>query len=185
MPNDGVPAWIVMDARHRRYYPWGAVPPRVTPPSWIKSGYLKRASTLEELAVQCCIDPAGLTRTVERFNGFARTGKDLDFRRGERAYDRFYADPRVKPNAGLGAIEQAPFYAVQIVPGDVGTAGGGLMADEHARVLRADGSAIPGLYVCGNAAAPGLRADLSEPGGQYRRVLCVRLHRGASCQWGQ
>jgi 3-oxosteroid 1-dehydrogenase len=151
--QDGVPAWIILDARHRRYYPWGAVPPRVTPASWIKSGYLKRADTLAALAVQCGIDPAGLARSIARFNQFAATGQDLDFRRGASAYDRSYADPRVKPNPCLGAITQAPFYAVRIVPGDVGTAGG-LIADEHARVLRAGGGVIPGLYVCGNAAAP-------------------------------
>jgi 3-oxosteroid 1-dehydrogenase len=150
---DGVPAWIVMDARHRRFYPWGAVPPRVTPSSWIKSGYLKRADSLRGLAELCGIDPDGLERTVTRFNGFANEGRDLDFQRGERAYDLYQADPRVGPNPGLGALEEAPFYAVQIVPGDVGTAGG-LMADEHGRVLRADNSVIPGLYACGNAAAP-------------------------------
>ena len=161
--HGGVPAWIVMEARHRRYYPWGAVPPRVTPGSWLKSGYLKRADTLAELAAQCGIDPAGLERTVARFNGFAETGEDLDFQRGGRAYDKVYADPRVKPNPALGPIAQAPFYAVKIVPGDVGTAGG-LLTDEHARVLRADGSVIPGLYVCGNASAPLFGRTYPGPG---------------------
>lgn len=161
--HDGVPAWIVMDARHRRYYPWGAVPPRVTPASWLKSGYLKRADTLAGLAELCGIDPAGLERTVARFNGFAETGDDRDFGRGMRAYDKVYADPRVKPNPSLGPIAEAPFYAVRIVPGDVGTAGG-LLADEHARVLRADGSVIPGLYVCGNAAAPLFGRHYPGPG---------------------
>jgi len=151
--HGGVPAWIIMDARHRRYYPWGAVPPLVTPASWIKSGYLARANTLAELASQCGIDSSGLERSVARFNEFAKTGNDLDFQRGARAYDLLYADPRVKPNPALGPIEQAPFYAVRIVPGDVGTAGG-LMTDEHARVLRAGGGVIPGLYACGNASAP-------------------------------
>jgi len=161
--HDGVPAWIVMDARHRRFYPWGAVPPRVTPSSWIKSGYLKRADSLRGLAELCGIDPDGLERTVARFNGFSKQGRDLDFFRGERAYDVYQADPRVKPNPGLGSLEEAPFYAVQIVPGDVGTAGG-LMADEHGRVLRADNSAIPGLYVCGNAAAPVFGRTYPGPG---------------------
>ena len=151
--DDGVPSWIIMEARHRKYYPWGAVPPRVMPGSWLKSGYMKRADTIEALAAQCGIDPQGLKRTVDRFNGFARAGRDEDFERGARAYDKYQADPRVKPNPALGPIERAPFYAVQIVPGDVGTAGG-LMADESARVLRADGRPIPGLYVTGNAAAP-------------------------------
>jgi 3-oxosteroid 1-dehydrogenase len=151
--NGGVPSWVVMDARHRKYYPWGAVPPRVMPGSWLKSGYMKRAATIEALADQCGIDPQGLRRTVDRFNGFARSGIDEDFARGARAYDRYQADPRVKPNPALGPIEQAPYYAVQIVPGDVGTAGG-LMADDSARVLRADGTPIAGLYVTGNASAP-------------------------------
>ena len=161
--HGGVPAWIVMDARHRRYYPWGAVPPRVTPGSWIKSGYLKRADTLAALAEACGIDADGLERTVARFNGFAETGDDLDFGRGLRAYDKVYADPRVTPNPALGPITQAPFYAVRIVPGDVGTAGG-LLADEHARVLRSDGSVVPGLYVCGNAAAPLFGRTYPGPG---------------------
>jgi 3-oxosteroid 1-dehydrogenase len=38
------------------------------------------------------------------------------------------------------------------VPGDVGTAGG-IVTDEHGRVLRADGSVIPGLYATGNSTA--------------------------------
>ena len=159
----GVPSWVIMDARHRLYYPWGAVPPRVMPGSWLKSGYMKRADSIEALAEQCGIDADGLRRTVERFNAFARTGRDEDFKRGERAYDRYQADPRVKPNSALGAIERAPFHAVRIVPGDVGTAGG-LMADEQARVLRADGTPIPGLYVTGNAAAPVFGATYPGPG---------------------
>ena len=159
----GVPAWIVMEARHRKFYPWGTVPPRVMPGSWLKSGYMKRDNTLEGLAAQCGIDPAGLRRTVERFNGFARVGQDEDFQRGARAYDRYQADPRIKPNPALGPIEQAPYYAVQIVPGDVGTAGG-LMADAHGRVLDEAGQAVPGLYVCGNAAAPVFGTYYPGPG---------------------
>lgn len=161
--NGGDQFWVIMDARHRKYYPWGAVPPRVMPASWIKSGYMKRADTIDSLAEQCGMDAAVLRRTIDRFNGFARVGRDQDFRRGERMYDRYQADPRVKPNPALGPIELAPFYAVQIVPGDVGTAGG-LMADEHARVLRADGTHIPGLYVTGNAAAPVFGTYYPGPG---------------------
>ena len=161
--NDGVPAWVIMDARHRRFYPWGAVPPRVMPGSWLKSGYMKRAQSLEDLADQCGIDRQGLRRTVDRFNAFARAGRDEDFHRGERAYDRYQADPRVKPNPALGPIERAPFYAVRIVPGDVGTAGG-LMADTSARVLRDDGQPIPGLYVTGNASAPVFGSTYPGPG---------------------
>ena len=92
-----------------------------------------------------------MAATVERFNGFARSGTDEDFHRGESAYDQYYCDPTVKPNPNLGEIDQGPFYAVKMVPGDLGTKGG-LVTDEHARVLRADGSVIEGLYAAGNVA---------------------------------
>ncbi len=100
----------------------------------------------------CGIDGAGLKRTVARFNEFCRSGVDADFGRGGRAFDRAHGDPSIKPNPNLGAIEQGPFYAVAMYPGDVGTAGG-IVTDEHARVQRADGSVIPGLYATGNATA--------------------------------
>jgi 3-oxosteroid 1-dehydrogenase len=93
------------------------------------------------------------SRHRESFNGFARSGVDLDFRRGNSAYNRFLGDPTVRPNPNLGAIERPPFYAVKIYPADVGTSGG-LVTDEFARVLRKDGSVIEGLYATGNITAP-------------------------------
>lgn len=147
-----VPAWAILDSRHRRYYSWGATPPGKTPPEWLSSGYMRSAQTLAELARACQIDAAGLAETVSRFNGYAHSGRDEQFGRGARAYDRYYADSSHGPNPGLGAIEQPPFYAVQIYPGDVGTFGG-LMTDEHGCVLRADGSRIEGLYATGNCTA--------------------------------
>ena len=80
------------------------------------------------------------------------SGRDEDFPRGEAPYDRFYGDERVAPNPNMGPIAEAPFYAVALYPGDIGT-NGGLLTDEHARVLRADGSAIEGLYATGNCTA--------------------------------
>ncbi|CAN7191213.1 FAD-dependent oxidoreductase [Phenylobacterium sp. LjRoot225] len=148
----GVPAWVVMDSRHRKRYAWGTQPPGVTPPAWESSGYMLKADTLPELAAKMGLDPAALSAEVERFNGFARSGRDLDFHRGERAYDTWYGDPTVKPNPNLGAIEKPPFLAFKMVPGDVGTAGG-VVTDEHAQVLREDGTAIPGLYATGNSTA--------------------------------
>ncbi|TAL03660.1 MAG: FAD-binding protein [Rhodospirillaceae bacterium] len=147
-----VPAWAIFDSRHRRYYPWGGALPGVTPKSLIESGYMKKADTLDEIARLCGVDPAGLAQTVERFNGFVRKGVDEDFHRGASGYNHYYGDPTVKPNPNLGTLEKAPFYAVAIYPGDVGTCGG-IVADEHARALRPDGSPIPGLYVTGNTSA--------------------------------
>jgi 3-oxosteroid 1-dehydrogenase len=147
-----VPSWLIMDSRQRKFYPWGTAAPGAVPQAWLDSGYLKKAESIEELAKQCGIDVAGLRTTVNRFNEFCRTGIDTDYGRGSRAFDRAHGDPSVKPNPNLGSIEQAPFYAVAMYPGDVGTAGG-LVTDEFARVLRADGSIIDGLYATGNTTA--------------------------------
>jgi 3-oxosteroid 1-dehydrogenase len=147
-----VPAWAVFDSRHRRSYPWGMTLPGAPPAALIDSGYMRRFASLDELARGCGIDPAGLAHTVVRFNGFARTGVDEDFSRGTSAYNHYYGDPTVKPNPNLGSIEQPPFYAVALYPSDVGTSGG-VLTDEFARVLRPDGSVVPGLYATGNSAA--------------------------------
>jgi 3-oxosteroid 1-dehydrogenase len=151
--NGAVPAWAIFESRHRERYPWGmGAAPGMTPDKWFSEGYMKRADTLDALARACELDPGALQQTVERFNGFAQSGRDLDFKRGDRAYDRVFGDPTVKPNPCLGAIERGPFYAVKVFPGDVGTFGG-LVTDEHARVLRSDGAAIEGLYATGNCTA--------------------------------
>lgn len=100
---------------------------------------------------------------MERFNEFARTGKDEDFHRGESAYDRYYGDPTNKPNPNLGQISQGPFYAAKMVPGDLGTKGG-IRTDVRGRALRADGSEIPGLYAAGNVSAPVMGHTYPGPG---------------------
>ncbi|SNQ52225.1 3-oxosteroid 1-dehydrogenase [Frankia canadensis] len=147
-----VPSWWIMDSRNRRSYVWGTTPGGINPKEWLRSGYLKKADTIGELARQCGIDPAGLEATVERFNRHAAEGRDPEFHKGERAYDRYYGDPRVQPNPCVGPVERAPFYAVALYPGDVGTCGG-LLTDEHARVLSTDGAPIAGLYAAGNCTA--------------------------------
>ena len=107
--------------------------------------------------------PRTFRATVERFNGFARTGVDEDFGRGSTVYDNYYGDPRVKPNPNLGPIEKGPFTAVQLVPGDLGTKGG-LLTDEHARVLDESGEVIPGLYAAGNTTASVMGRTYPGPG---------------------
>jgi 3-oxosteroid 1-dehydrogenase len=147
-----VPSWVVMDSRQREFYPWGTAMPGKVPQQWLDSGYMIKAETLEELSKKCGIDTRGLLTTVQRFNGFCASGKDEDFARGGKAFDRSHGDPTIQPNPNLGAIEKGPFYAVRMYPGDVGTAGG-LVTDEYARVLREDGQPISGLYATGNATA--------------------------------
>jgi 3-oxosteroid 1-dehydrogenase len=159
-----IPAYFVMDQRFRSHYPWGlTLPGRKPPATHFQSGYIKVADTLEELAQQARIDPGGLLETVARFNDFARDGKDPDFHRGENAYDRYYGDATVKPNPCLAPLEKPPFYAVALFPGDLGTKGG-LVTDEHARVLREDGSPIEGLYATGNVSASVMGDTYPGPG---------------------
>ncbi|TAM87803.1 MAG: FAD-binding protein, partial [Jatrophihabitans sp.] len=147
-----VPAWFVMDAKARSRYPFAQVLPGAPfPKAFYDKQIVFRADTLGALAEQIGVPPAVLAATVERFNGFARTGVDEDFGRGASAYDRYYGDPTL-PNPNLDVIGRAPFYAIRLEVGDLGTKGG-LVCDEHARVLREDGTLIEGLYATGNTSA--------------------------------
>jgi len=159
-----IPAYLILDSRHRKYYMLAMnMMPRITPKSAYKEGFITKANSLPELARKMGIDEAGLVATAKRFSQFAKNGRDEDFGRGESAYDHFYSDPRVKPNPNLGPIEKAPFYALKIWPGDLGTMGG-LLIDEHARVLRKDGSIIRGLYAAGNNTASVMGRTYPGPG---------------------
>jgi 3-oxosteroid 1-dehydrogenase len=159
-----VPAWMVIDQRYRNRYLFAGLSPRQPfPGRWYKSGVVKKADTLTGLADQIGVPADALEETVRRFNGFAASGVDDDFHRGESGYDRYYSDPTVKPNPSLHAIDQAPFYAVKIVPGDLGTKGG-LVTDERARVVRPDGSVIPGLYAAGNVSSAVMGHTYAGPG---------------------
>jgi 3-oxosteroid 1-dehydrogenase len=123
------------------------------PENWITSGYLKKADTIEELAVLLKIEPAQLRATVDRFNGFVDKGVDEDFGRGARAYDQWLGDLMADDVArSLGKIETGPFYAVDIVPGDVSTYGG-VVTDVNSRVLKGNGEPITGLYATGVSTA--------------------------------
>ena len=147
-----IPSYAIMDSQFiAKSMLAGTMPGAKKPKNWLESGYLKRADTIEELAIMLKIDPAVLRSSVDRFNGFVAAGHDADFKRGERAYDRWLGD-KFSPNASLGAIDKGPFYAVEVLPGDVGTYGG-VVTDSDARVLREDGSAIKGLYATGVSTA--------------------------------
>lgn len=146
-------AWLVADSRAVSRYGIGAAPPfPLLLRQAVRRGYVTRAATLKGLAHALGLPEANLAETVARWNGFARAGADLDFGRGETAYERACGDPAAKPNPSLGPIEHAPFYAVKIVPSDIGTFVG-LRTDARARALDGKGLPIPGLHVAGNDAA--------------------------------
>jgi 3-oxosteroid 1-dehydrogenase len=151
-----VPAWWIVDATYRKRFIMGPVGPgQMMPdrklPTALQpgNGWLHRADTLRDLARQIGLDADVLQATIDRFNTNARAGDDPDFGRGRTANDVYYSDPRVAPNPSLGAVETAPFYAVQVFPGDLGTKAG-LVTDGASRVLRDDGSVIAGLFAGGN-----------------------------------
>jgi 3-oxosteroid 1-dehydrogenase len=162
--TNSVPAWLVADQTYRNRYIFAGLGPRQPfPGRWYKFGAVRKAPTLEALAAELDMPPDALRATVNRFNGFAESGVDTDFRRGDSAYDRYYGDPRNRPNPNLAPLTKAPFYAIRIVPGDLGTKGG-LRTDTAARVKRADGSVIDGLYAAGNASAPVMGRTYAGPG---------------------
>jgi 3-oxosteroid 1-dehydrogenase len=163
-PGENIPTWLICDQRYRNRYIFAGVNPRQQfPGRWYRAGVVTRAATLADLAAGIGVDPDALTGTVERFNGFARNGVDEDFGRGESGYDHYYGDPTNAPSSTLGVIDRPPFYAIRIVPGDLGTKGG-LRTDTDARVLRDDGTPIPGLYAAGNVSAPVMGHTYAGPG---------------------
>lgn len=158
-----IPCWLVTDiASFHRYVVGGHLPiPKVPfapvptgrkiPQAWLDSGIVMAADSFEELAGKIGVPPDALRATADRFNSLAVAGHDDDFSRGDSAYDNYYGDPTL-PNPNLAPLGKPPYLAFQIILGDLGTSGG-LLTDEHARVLREDGSVIAGLYATGNTSA--------------------------------
>ncbi|HEY1076860.1 MAG TPA: FAD-dependent oxidoreductase [Fontimonas sp.] len=148
-----IPSWMIFDSQYiEKYMLAGTMPGAKKPKSWTDENFLRSGATVAELAQTCGIDGAALQATVARFNEMVRKGRDEDFQRGDSAYDRWVGDPLATASNTLGTIEQGPFYAVALYPGDVGTFGG-LLTDRYARVLRADGAPIAGLYATGTSTA--------------------------------
>jgi len=149
-----VPSWAIFDRQYvARYKVADRYIDKAIPAGWAESGYLHTADSAEGLAESIGADPATLTNTIARWNGFVRAGKDEDFHRGARRYDNcaFVGDPYSKASS-LGTIEQGPFHAVPVVPGDVSTFGG-VVTDSRGRVVDGAGEPISGLYATGTTAA--------------------------------
>jgi len=152
--GDASPSWMIFDHRYRHLYAMGPLYPLI--PDWAQPHavrqILKKGRSIQELARDIGIDAAALSDTVARFNVGAAKGEDLQFHRGEATYDKMYGDPRNAPNPCLRAIDQGPFYAMPIYPGDIGT-NGGLLTNAKGQVVGEGGEAISGLFAIGNNAA--------------------------------
>jgi 3-oxosteroid 1-dehydrogenase len=157
MQRPNLPAWLILDQQFAdKYLFLTTIPGRPAPK------YAAQAQSLPLLAEKIGVDPHGLVETVARFNTFAELGKDSDFKRGESAYDTFYGD-KDYPNPCLGSLERAPYYALEVFPGSLGTKGGPSI-DEHGRVMHVNGKPISGLYAAGNVAAGVAGAGYPGPG---------------------
>lgn len=167
-----IPSWFVMDAAFLDSAGFGGLRPGADPSAWVEAGALVRADSVEQLAEQ--IGAPELPEQVQRWNASALAGVDDELGRGaadshERqllaVFQRYpgIAGPHEHPNPSLAPISSGPFYAAQVVLSDLGTKGG-LVCDEHGRVLREDRTPIAGLYACGNTMASMMGHSYPGPG---------------------
>ncbi|MGF0116977.1 FAD-binding protein [Promicromonospora sp. Marseille-Q5078] len=176
------PYWMIVDGRYPlKYFRTFAMDPRAVR-AMKEAGIQVRGRDLDALAAAIDVDPGALRATVERFNGFARAGIDGDFGRGNSAYDRYYADPTVRPNPNLAPLEHGPFTAYRLVVGDLGTKGG-VVTDADGRALREDGTVIPGLFAAGNSSASVMGRTYPGPGATIgpAAVFGLRAARFMAC----
>lgn len=153
-------AWLICDHHHLREYGLGSVAKFPLPIGrYLRTGYLKRGGTLDELALAIGVPAEALKSEVQTFNRDAASGVDSQFRKGSTAYNRYQGDSMVEPNPCMAPIRRGPFYAIRLVIGEIGTFAG-LATDAACRVVSKEGKVIPGLYAVGNDAA-------SVMGGNY------------------
>ncbi|MEZ4287117.1 MAG: FAD-dependent oxidoreductase [Polyangiales bacterium] len=174
--NNPKARWFhIFDAEYRELSIAGPIPPsKIMPdnriPRSYRESYIHRADTLEALCEKIGLPLDAVKATLERFNANAIKGEDPDFGRGLSAQDRYYGHPSVKPNCSLGPVSKAPFYAIEIFPGDLGTKGG-LVTDSQCRVMHRDGHPIAGLYAAGNCASPVMGRTYPGAGGTIGPAL--------------
>lgn len=139
--------WMVFDSVHLQRYGFLGIEPGQPVPDWFCE-----SADLAELAAKTGIDADGLIRTIEAWNRHVAAGVDPEFGRGASAYDGYWGDDSATTLAGktLGPIDTAPYYAVPLRIGAMGTKGGP-RTDRDGRVLHVGGEPIPGLFAAGNA----------------------------------
>ena len=158
-----ITSWIILDARaKKRYIFTGLFPGQDFPKEYYENDIVLQAKTVEKLEEKLNIPQGNLVNTMDRFNEFAREGKDLDFHRGETSHDTYYGDPSL-PNPNLLEINEAPYYAMKVYPGDIGTKGG-VVTDEFARVIKEDGTVFDNVYASGNCSASIMGHSYPGPG---------------------
>lgn len=175
------PAWIVFDAQHLKRYGFLGVDPDGPAPDWFHE-----SATLDDLGAKLGIDPEGLTRTVDAWNANVADETDPDFGRGASAYDGYWGDPSAATPAlqTLGPLDTAPFYAVPVAVGAMGTKGGP-RTDRDGRVLHVSGKVIPGLFAAGNAMAGVTGKAYGGAGGTLGPAMTFGYRSGYAAATGQ
>ena len=170
------------------------------PPITPEESYVIKGETLADLATQirarvASLSPAmgGFTldddfdsqmiAAVEQFNGYAVSGKDPDFGRGDQPYDVAwhrlwglfnYTEAHAEnphPNSTMHPLAAAgPYYAIILAPGLLDT-NGGPMTDAHARIVDEADQPIPGLYGAGNCICAPTRNAYAGAGGTIGPAL--------------
>jgi 3-oxosteroid 1-dehydrogenase len=170
--NKAVPCWMIFDEGYVGRYVSGANPlkKRRLPEELIERGAIVRGDTIADLSRQIDVPADALEHTIGRFNEFAAKGLDPDFGRGQSAYNDCLGDPGHRPNAAVGPLERAPYYATRVFPADVGTCGG-VITNEHAQVLDEQDQVIDGLYATGNITATVMGRNYLGAGGSIANTM--------------
>jgi len=155
-----LPCYLIFDSQYLEKFSFANQPVGTLVPSTVP-----RSASLAGLARELGIDADQLIETVQRFNAFARDGIDEDFHRGELKWKLASSAGRVGKNPALGAIENAPFYGVKLLPSIANSVG--LVANTNGQVMRRGGRSIDGLY------ASGVVAVRDEGGAGYQAGLTL------------
>ncbi len=162
--TDCMPVWLICDRQFIRKYGVGLVYPGTRVLSkYERSGYVKTASSPEELANRIGVDPETLRATISRYNEQARRGVDEDFHRGHSELNRFNGDPEVRPNPCVAPIDASSLCAIEVLPAEIACSAG-LSTDSDARVVDNDETGMPGLFACGNDMASIMGDSYPGPG---------------------
>ena len=175
------PAWMVFDAQHLKRYGFLGVDPDGPVPDWFCE-----SADLTELAAKTGIALDGLTRTIDAWNHHVSDGSDPDFGRGSSAYDGYWGDEHATTLAGktLGPVDTAPFYAVPVSVGAMGTKGGP-RTDDDGRVLHVSGEPIPGLFAAGNTMAGATGRAYGGAGGTLGPAMVFGYRAGHAAATGK
>ncbi|VEG56990.1 fumarate reductase/succinate dehydrogenase flavoprotein domain-containing protein [Mycolicibacterium aurum] len=175
------PAWIVFDSLHLKHYGFLGVDPDGPIPDWFC-----QSADLDELGEKTGIDPGGLAATLAAWNGNVAEEHDPDFGRGASAYDGYWGDPSAPTTAAqtLGPIDTAPYFAVPVSVGAMGTKGGP-RTDRDGRVLHVSGTAITGLFAVGNAMAGATGKAYGGAGGTLGPAMVFGYRAGYTAATGK